>query len=198
MKIKIKMEIKNLISNKGNVINDLLIINPKVFEDNRGYFYESWNQSSFNKSLGKEIIFSQDNHSSSNIGVLRGLHYQTKNNPQGKLVRCTSGEIFDVAVDIRKSSPTFGEWASIVLNNANKLMIWIPIGFAHGFLSLKNNSEILYKATVNYSKKDERSIRWNDEFLDIKWPLNKINFTYPHLSDKDASAPFLKSSDIFD
>ncbi len=192
------MEIKLLTSNKGNIFNNIFVIKPMVFEDNRGFFYESWNQSSFNKIIGEEIMFLQDNHSSSSKGVLRGLHYQIKNNPQGKLVRCISGEIFDVAVDIRKNSPTFGEWTSIVLNSVNRLMIWIPIGFAHGFLSLKDKSEIIYKATMNYSKKDERSIRWNDNCINIKWPLNKISPLQPLLSEKDSRAPYLKNADIFD
>ena len=141
------MNIKNLSSNKGNILEGVCIINPKVFADNRGFFYESWNQQLFNKTVGEEVKFLQDNHSSSNVGVLRGLHYQIEPKSQGKLVRCVSGSVFDVAIDIRKSSPTFGEWASIVLSKANKLMIWIPTGFAHGFLSLKNESGIVFMAS---------------------------------------------------
>tara|TARA_A100001035_G_scaffold187285_1_gene149376 strand:- start:427 stop:888 length:462 start_codon:yes stop_codon:yes gene_type:complete len=152
----------------------------------------------FNNAVGEEVKFLQDNHSSSNIGVLRGLHYQIKPRPQGKLVRCTSGSVFDVIVDIRKSSPTFGEWSSIVLSKANKLMLWIPSGFAHGFLSLENESEVMYKATNNYSKNHERSIRWNDNHLKIEWPLNKINFLKPVLSEKDSKAPSLENAYILD
>ena len=128
------MDIKNLSSNKGNIIKGVYVIKPNIFKDNRGFFYESWNQEIFNNAVGDKVKFLQDNHSSSNAGVLRGLHYQIEPKPQGKLVRCVSGSVFDVAVDIRKGSPTFGEWASIVLSKANKLMIWIPTGFAHGFL----------------------------------------------------------------
>ena len=192
------MDIKNLSSNKGNIIKEVFILEPRVFEDDRGFFYESWNQEIFNNAVGKEVEFLQDNHSFSNIGVLRGLHYQMEPKLQGKLVRCTSGSVFDVVVDIRKSSPTFGEWASIVLSKANKLMIWIPNGFAHGFLSLEDESEIMYKATNNYSKKHERSIRWNDNYLKIEWPLNKINFLEPVLSEKDSKAPLLKNAYILD
>ena len=192
------MDIKYLSSNKGNIVKGVCVLKPKVIEDNRGFFYESWNQELFNNVVGEEVKFLQDNHSSSNIGVLRGLHYQIKPRPQGKLVRCTSGSVFDVVVDLRKSSPTFGEWSSIVLSKANKLMIWIPTGFAHGFLTLKDDSEIMYKATMKYCKNAERAIRWNDNHLNIKWPLDKINFLEPVLSKKDAKAPYLKNSDIFD
>lgn len=192
------MDIKNLSSNKGNIIKEVFILEPNVFEDERGFFYESWNQEMFNKAVGEDVKFLQDNHSLSNIGVLRGLHYQIKPRPQGKLVRCTSGSVFDVVVDIRKSSPTFGEWSSIVLSKANKLMLWIPSGFAHGFLSLENESEVMYKATNNYSKNHERSIRWNDNHLKIEWPLNKINFLKPVLSEKDSKAPSLENAYILD
>lgn len=192
------MDIKYLSSNKGNIVKGVCILKPRVLEDYRGFFYESWNQDMFNNAVGEEVKFLQDNHSSSKVGVLRGLHYQIKPKPQGKLVRCTSGSIFDVIVDIRKSSPTFGEWSSIVLSKANKLMLWIPTGFAHGFLSLKDESEIMYKATMNHSKNHERAIRWNDNYLNIKWPLNKINYLEPVLSEKDAKAPYLKNAYIFD
>ena len=191
------MDIKNLISNKGNILDGVFIIEPKIFEDNRGFFYESWNQQLFNNTVGEEVNFQQDNHSLSNLGVLRGLHYQIEPKPQGKLVRCITGSVFDVAVDLRKSSPTFGEWASIVLDNVNKLMIWIPVGFAHGFLSLEDNSELLYKATELWSKNHDKSIRWDDENININWPLKDINFSEPRLSEKDATAPFLKNAEIF-
>ena len=191
------MNIKNLSSNKGNFLEGVCIINPKVFEDNRGFFYESWNQQLFNKTVGEEVKFLQDNHSSSNIGVLRGLHYQIEPKPQGKLVRCVSGSVFDVAVDIRKSSPTFGEWTSVVLDNLNKIMIWIPVGFAHGFLALEENSEVLYKASELWSKEQDRSIRWDDKDININWPLKDINCFEPRLSEKDSKAPFLKNAEVF-
>ena len=191
------MEIKKLTSNKGNIIDGPLLIEPKVFLDTRGFFFESWNQSTFDINTNEKIIFSQDNHSCSKKGVLRGLHYQIPPKPQEKLVRCISGEIFDVAVDLRKSSETFGEWISVKLNNNNKLMFWIPIGFAHGFLSLKENSEVIYKASGNYSKELERSIIWNDPTINIKWPLQIINFENPTLSKKDANAPLLNKEEIF-
>ena len=191
------MCIKSLSSNKGNILDGVFIIKPRIFEDNRGFFYESWNQVLFNKIVGEEVKFQQDNHSLSNIGVLRGLHYQVGPKPQGKLVRCSSGSIFDAAVDIRESSPTFGEWTSIVLNGLNKLMIWIPVGFAHGFLSLEDNSEVLYKTSELWSRDKERSIIWNDKEININWPLKDINFSEPRLSEKDSKAPILKNSDVF-
>ena len=191
------MEIKKLTSNKGNIIDGPLLIEPKVFLDTRGFFFESWNQSTFDINTNEKIIFSQDNHSCSKKGVLRGLHYQIPPKPQEKLVRCISGEIFDVAVDLRKSSETFGEWISVKLNNSNKLMFWIPVGFAHGFLSLRENSEVIYKTSSNYSKELERSIIWNDPTINIKWPLQIINFENPTLSNKDANAPLLNEVEIF-
>lgn len=191
------MQIKRITSNKGNILDGPILIEPKLFEDARGFFFESWNKSTFNNSLNKEIIFSQDNHSCSKKGVLRGLHYQIPPTPQGKLVRCINGEIFDVAVDLRKRSETFGEWISANLSNSNKLMLWIPVGFAHGFLSLEDNSEVTYKASGNYSKQFERSIIWNDPTINIKWPLQSININEPILSDKDEKASLLKEADIF-
>ena len=191
------MEIRKLNSNKGNIIDGPLLIEPKVFLDSRGFFFESWNQSAFDINTNEKIIFSQDNHSCSKKGVIRGLHYQIPPKPQEKLVRCISGEIFDVAVDLRKSSETFGEWISVKLNNINKFMFWIPVGFAHGFLSLRENSEVIYKASGNYSKELERSIIWNDPTINIKWPLQIINFENPTLSNKDANAPLLNEVEIF-
>jgi len=191
------MDIKYLITNKGNIIKEVFIIKPRVFEDDRGFFYESWNQEIFNDAVGEEVKFLQDNHSSSNIGVLRGLHYQVGAQPQGKLVRCVSGAVFDVAVDIRKSSSTFGEWTSIVLDNIEKQMIWIPVGFAHGFLALEKNSEVLYKTSGLWIKEQERSIRWDDKNININWPLKEINCSKPKLSEKDSKASFLKNADVF-
>ncbi len=192
------MEINKVYSNKGNHIQGPLIIKPEIFEDNRGLFYESWNQSSFDNKLNESINFCQDNHSLSNFGVIRGLHYQIYPNPQGKLVRCISGQIFDVAVDIRKTSDTFGEWVSVFLNSQNKNIFWIPIGFAHGFLSLEDNTEVLYKASGKWSKDHDRSIRWDDENIKINWPFKNFNISKPTLSTKDAKAPFLNEADIFD
>ena len=191
------MDSKNLFSNKGNMFEGVYLIQPRVFQDNRGFFYESWNKKSFNKIVGEEVNFLQDNHSLSSLGVLRGLHYQIEPKPQGKLVRCISGSVFDVAVDIRKNSTTFGEWTSVVLDELNRLMLWIPNGFAHGFLSLKEKSEVIYKASGNYSKEHERSIIWNDPSINIKWPLQIINNDEPNLSEKDANAPSLDNADIF-
>ncbi len=191
------MEINKVFSNKGNPVKGPLIIKPEIFKDNRGLFYESWNQSLFNDKLTDSIDFCQDNHSLSNFGVIRGLHYQIYPEPQGKLVRCISGEIFDVAVDIRKTSDTFGEWVSVFLSSQNKDIFWIPIGFAHGFLSLKDNTEVLYKASGRWSKEHDRSIRWNDEKININWPLKNFNILNPILSIKDANAPFLNEADIF-
>jgi len=191
------MDIKNLSSNKGNILEGVCLIKPKVYQDSRGFFYESWNQTLFNKAVGEEVKFLQDNHSSSNVGVLRGLHYQIEPKPQGKLVRCVSGSVFDVAVDIRKSSSTFGEWTSIVLDNTNKIMIWIPAGFAHGFLAIEESSEVLYKASELWSKEQDRSIRWNDKDININWPLKDINCFEPRLSEKDSKAPFLKNAEVF-
>ena len=191
------MQFHQLTSNNGKTIMGPLVIIPKIFKDKRGSFYESWNQTLFDNAVNQKVKFLQDNHSLSNVGVLRGLHYQIEPKPQGKLVRCISGSVFDVAVDIRKSSPTFGEWTSLVLDNKNKLMIWIPSGFAHGFLSLEEKSEVIYKASGFWSREQNKSIRWDDKNIDINWPLKDINCSKPLLSDQDSKAPFLKNADIF-
>ena len=191
------MDIKYLSSNKGKNLDGVCLIKPDVLKDERGFFYESWSQKLFNKAVCEEVNFQQDNHSLSNVGVLRGLHYQIEPKAQGKLVRCISGAIFDVAVDIRKSSQTFGQWTSIVLDKTNKLMIWIPVGFAHGFLSLEENSEVIYKSSEFWSKGEERSIRWNDKDINICWPLKDIGYSEPRLSEKDAKAPFINNADLF-
>ena len=153
-------------------IPDVMLIEPKIYEDDRGFFFESYNLNEFKKATSLDITFVQDNHSKSLKGVLRGLHYQLDPHAQGKLVRVIQGEVFDVAVDIRKSSPTFGKYVSQILSSENKKQMWIPEGFAHGFLTLSDTSEFLYKTTNTYSAKDERCIIWNDEFLKIKWPEN--------------------------
>jgi len=162
-------------------IPDVLLIEPEVFGDDRGFFFESFNQNKFEDVIGKKINFVQDNHSKSVKGVLRGLHYQLPPKAQGKLVRVIQGEVFDVAVDIRKSSPTFGKWVGEILSADNKKQIWIPEGFAHGFLTLSDTAEFLYKTTDFYSQEHEQSIIWNDEAINIRWPFN----FKPVLSKKD-------------
>lgn len=172
-------------------IPDVLIFEPKVFGDERGFFFESFNHRLFEEAVGYPVNFVQDNHSKSSKGVLRGLHYQLPPHAQGKLVRCVAGEVFDVAVDIRKSSPTFGQWVGVHLSGENKRQLWIPEGFAHGFLTLSENAEFLYKTTSYYHPTSERSILWNDKELDISWPLLS---THPQLSSKDAQAtPFVSA-----
>ena len=151
-------------------ISDVKLIEPDVFKDERGFFYESYNQKIFNDAIGQNITFIQDNHSKSSKGVLRGLHYQVAPFAQGKLVRVVAGEVFDVAVDIRKDSPTYRQWVSEILSSENKKQLWIPEGFAHGFLALSNEVEFLYKTTNYYSKEHERLIPFDDDKLKIKWP----------------------------
>lgn len=172
-------------------LSEVLIIEPKVFGDDRGFFFESFNQHRFAEVLGQEVAFVQDNHSRSQRGVLRGLHYQIKN-PQGKLVRVVSGEIYDVAVDIRRSSPTFGRWVGEVISADNKRQIWVPAGFAHGFLVLSESAEVLYKTTDYYYPEHERAILWNDSDLKISWPdplAGREGVVQPPLlSAKDAAA----------
>jgi len=173
-------------------IPEVIIVKPKVFGDERGFFMETFKRSDFEKA-GIDTDFVQDNHSKSKRGVLRGLHYQLEPKSQGKLVRCIKGKIFDVAVDIRKGSPTFGRWIGVELSEENKLMLWIPKGFAHGFLTLSEEAEIIYKVSGSeYSPDHDRSIRWNDPEIDIKWPLD----CEPILSEKDKNAPFLKEAEI--
>lgn len=165
-------------------IQDLLIIKPKVFEDDRGYFFESYNHQGF-KNQGIAATFVQDNESRSMKNVLRGLHFQKPPYSQGKLVRVMRGSVLDVAVDLRKSSPTYGKWASIVLSDKNKWMYWVPEGFAHGFLTLEDNTVFFYKCTNVYNRESEGSIRWNDPTLNIDW--GKLE--HPILSDKDKVSP---------
>lgn len=173
-------------------IPDLFIIEPKVFEDDRGFFYESFNEKALADHAGITDRFVQDNHSRSAKGVLRGLHYQL-NQTQGKLVRVSAGEVFDVAVDIRKSSPTFGQWVGVTLSAANKRMFWVPKGFAHGFLVVSDHAEFLYKTTDFYDPHSERCIRWNDPELAISWP-EEIT---PSLSKKDSEGKLFKDAEVF-
>ena len=173
-------------------IADVLIIEPRVFGDTRGFFYESFNQKQFSEKVAKNIEFVQDNHSRSVNNVLRGLHYQIQQ-PQGKLVRVVAGEVFDVAVDIRKSSPTFGKWVGEILSVENRRQLWIPQGFAHGFLVLSEFAEFLYKTTDYYAQEHERSIAWNDPAIGIEWPTHAS----PALSSKDQQGALLRDADIF-
>ncbi|HEY9295368.1 MAG TPA: dTDP-4-dehydrorhamnose 3,5-epimerase [Phormidium sp.] len=173
-------------------IPDVLLIEPQVFGDSRGFFFESYNQQSFSEKSGVKVDFVQDNHSRSSQNVLRGLHYQIEQ-PQGKLVRVVSGEVFDIAVDIRKSSPTFGQWVGYLLSAENKRQLWIPAGFAHGFLVVSEVAEVLYKATDYYAPQHERCILWNDPDLAITWPLK----AEPILSAKDQAGKPFKDAEIF-
>lgn len=161
-------------------IPEVLVIEPKVFGDDRGFFFESFNQKAFQEATGLDVAFVQDNHSKSAKNVLRGLHYQVVQ-PQGKLVRVVQGEVFDVAVDIRKGSKTYGQWVGEILSAENKKQFWVPPGFAHGFLTLSDTAEFLYKTTDYYAPEHERAILWNDETLSIDWPLS----VPPALSTKD-------------
>ena len=174
-------------------IPGLLIIEPKVFGDERGFFFESYNEKAFNEATGVSPRFVQDNHSKSVKGVLRGLHYQLPPRAQGKLVRVVQGEVFDVAVDIRKDSPTYGQWVGEVLSAENKKQLWIPPGFAHGFLTLSDTAEFLYKTTDYWSPEHERAILWNDATLGIDWPLNGLQ---PTLAAKDAAAVAFGAAEI--
>jgi dTDP-4-dehydrorhamnose 3,5-epimerase len=164
-----------------------------VFGDDRGFFFESFNENKFEEAIGRKINFVQDNHSKSLKGVLRGLHYQLPPKAQGKLVRVIQGEVFDVAVDIRKSSPTFGKWVGEIISAENKKQIWIPEGFAHGFVTLSDTAEFLYKTTDFYSAAHEQAISWDDETIGIDWPLNELS-----LSTKDKMAKSFKEAIYFD
>jgi dTDP-4-dehydrorhamnose 3,5-epimerase len=176
------------------VIPDVLVIEPKVFGDERGFFFESYNRKAFKEATGLDVDFVQDNHSKSTKGVLRGLHYQLPPKAQGKLVRVVRGEVFDVAVDLRKSSPTFGRWVGDILSADNKKQLWIPPGFAHGFLTLSETAEFLYKTTDYYAPECDRCIRWNDPALDISWPLAGT----PLVSEKDAAGKRYATADLYD
>ncbi|CAK9892345.1 MULTISPECIES: dTDP-4-dehydrorhamnose 3,5-epimerase [Pseudomonas] len=171
---------------------DVLIIEPKVFGDSRGFFYESFNADAFQEKTGVTTTFVQDNHSRSQKGVLRGLHYQLENT-QGKLVRVTQGEVLDVAVDIRRSSPHFGKWVAVRLSADNHRQLWVPEGFAHGFVVLSESAEFLYKTTDYYNPAAERCIRWDDPDLAIDWQLDEP----PQLSAKDQAGKWLKDADLF-
>lgn len=171
-------------------IPDVLLVEPKVYSDDRGWFCESWNRDRF-REHGLEIEFVQDNHSHSVQGTLRGLHYQLQN-PQGKLVRVAHGAVFDVAVDLRKSSPTFGHWVSHNLSSSNRRMMWIPPGFAHGFYVLSPTADFVYKCTAHYDAADERTVHWDDPDLAIEWPIQPSS--EPLISDKDRAAPSFREA----
>jgi dTDP-4-dehydrorhamnose 3,5-epimerase len=173
-------------------ISDILIIEPRVFGDDRGFFFESFNERVWQEKTGIAARFVQDNHSRSARGVLRGLHYQIRQ-PQGKLVRVVVGEVFDVAVDLRRASPTFGQWTGVHLSAENKRQVWVPPGFAHGFLVLSDIAEFLYKTTDYYAPEYERALLWNDADVGIQWPLTGR----PILSKKDAEAPRLRDAEVF-
>lgn len=174
------------------VIPDVMLIEPKVFSDERGFFFESFNQMQFEEAIGKPVQFVQDNHSRSVKNVLRGLHYQIQQ-PQGKLVRVVQGEVFDVAVDLRKSSKTFGQWVGEILSADNKRQLWVPEGFAHGFVVLSDTAEFLYKTTDFYAPAHERCILWNDAKLRIQWP----DGIQPILSAKDAQGKSFTEAEVF-
>ncbi|MEH2074922.1 MAG: dTDP-4-dehydrorhamnose 3,5-epimerase [Nostoc sp.] len=174
-------------------IPEVIQIKPQVFADDRGFFFESYNHQRFAQETGIIANFVQDNHSCSKQNVLRGLHYQIQQ-PQGKLIRCVVGTIFDVAVDIRKSSATFGKWVSYELSAENKYLMWIPPGFAHGFLVLSEIAEVLYKTTDYYAPQGDRTILWNDPDLAIDWPVNAT----PILSAKDQAGKSLRTAEVFD
>ena len=169
-------------------IPDVLIFEPRVFGDDRGFFFESFSQKQFEEAVGRKVEFVQDNHSKSTKGVLRGLHYQLEPYAQGKLVRCIVGEVFDVAVDIRESSPTYGKWVGVHLSAENKRQFWIPEGFAHGFLVLSDAAEFVYKTTNYYHPESDRGLIWNDKTININWPLTGE----PVLSAKDSNQPVFK------
>ncbi len=191
-------------NSSGEIIDGPLLIKPNVFKDDRGFFMESWNSNDWRNIMGKSKqefnLFLQDNHSKSSIGVLRGLHYQLNPYAQGKLVRCISGEIFDVAVDIRINSPTFGKYVGEFLSSENFLQLWIPEGFAHGFLTISEKAEVLYKTTNIWDKNSERSIKWDDPSINIEWPEIILKNNEILISPKDSQAPLLSkvnSKDLF-
>lgn len=186
------MDAEQLKTLQGHTVDGPLLIKPKVFGDERGWFFESWNQKKFNSAVGENVIFSQDNHSRSVRGVLRGLHYQLDPEPQAKLVRASYGSIFDVAVDIRSESETYGKWVGAELTSSNHHQLWIPEGFAHAFLTLSEVAEVQYKARGFWNKECERAIRWNDPKINIEWPLERLEGKDVALSEKDGEATLLE------
>lgn len=175
-------------------IPEVLIFEPKVFGDERGFFMESYNQKVFDEAVGRHVEFVQDNHSRSAKGVLRGLHYQMQQ-PQGKLVRVTQGAVYDVAVDLRRSSPSFGRWIGVELSSENHRQLWVPEGFGHGFLVISDTADFLYKTTDFYAPEHERTIAWDDPRLSIQWPCDGL---VPQVSSKDAAGSLLDQADLFE
>ena len=191
------MKIETISGKYGQEILGPLLLTPTVFEDKRGFFYESWNELDFQNSLissglsntsAKNIHFCQDNFSHSAQGVLRGLHYQLPPEPQAKLVRCTAGAIFDVGVDLRKSSQTYGQWFGVELSSTNHHLLWLPVGFAHGFLAITLEADVQYKASGFWNRQCERALLWDDLIVDINWPLNELGICKPIIADKDLLA----------
>ena len=194
------MPAETLCSASGQPLSGPLLITPQVFGDERGFFYESWNERRFRADLitagvpaaeAEALQFRQDNHSRSSRGVLRGLHFQLPPEPQGKLVRCSMGAILDVAVDLRRGSPSYGQWVGAELSAENHQQLWVPVGFAHGFLTLSELAEVQYKASGFWNRDCERSLRWDDPALAITWPLQRAGVQEPLLAAKDAEAPLL-------
>ena len=192
------MSVEPLFTTNGELVEGPLLFIPQTFGDDRGFFYESWNQRRFHSDLiaagtpsaeVDALQFRQDNHSRSNRGVLRGLHFQLPPEPQGKLVRCSVGAIFDVAVDLRLDSPSFGQWVAAELSAQNHHQLWVPVGFAHGFLTLSDIAEVQYKASGFWNRSCERSLRWDDPTIAIAWPLERAAVETPLLAEKDAVAP---------
>jgi dTDP-4-dehydrorhamnose 3,5-epimerase len=185
------MRVEQLRAAAGLEMVGPLLITPQVFGNDHGFFYESWYQRRFDEAVGEATTFALDNHSRSSRGVLRGLHYQLPPEPQGKLVRCPVGAILDVTVDLRHSSPTFDQWVAAKLSAENHRQLCVPLGFAHGFLSLSEQAEVLYKTSGYWSKSCERSVRWDDPELAIACPLDQLDGVEPMLAEKDATAPLL-------
>lgn len=177
-------------------IPEVVVIEPKVFGDHRGFFFESYNAAAFREAVGENVEFVQDNHSGSARGVLRGLHYQIRQ-PQGKLVRVATGSVFDVVVDLRRNSPTFGKWVGEVLSEDNRRQLWVPAGFAHGFLVLSERAEFLYKTTDYYAPQFERCLLWNDPTVGVAWPLAELGDVAVTLSAKDQNGLPLGSAETF-
>ncbi len=177
-------------------LSGVLVLEPKVFGDERGFFFESYNERDFFDATGLETRFVQDNHSRSKKGVLRGLHYQVQQ-AQGKLIRVTQGEIFDVCVNLQRNHPEFGRWTGVRLSETNKKQLWVPPGFAHGFLVLRDNTDVLYKTTDYYSPRDERCLKWNDPTIAIGWPLDQIDASALTLTEKDKAGASLVDADTF-
>ena len=178
-------------------LSDVLILEPTIWNDERGFFFESYNERDFFSATGLCMHFIQDNHSRSKTGALRGLHYQILH-PQGKLIRVAQGEVFDVCVNLKRGHPQFGMWTGVLLSAANKRQLWVPPGFAHGFLALSNETDVLYKTTEYYSPANERCLLWNDPAIGIDWPLSRLNGANPILTNKDLNGSPLSQAEVFD